>query len=126
MAVSAILSRADTAGGVREMRIEGLAAVTFRREGLLLRVNPLAVRVLRTDHDCAGGAQDSHAVFLHRSIDPEHEHVVAHDLWIVGGEDPIGVPFELILSDSLVRLHWKVAPEAARGPGAMTNLAIHR
>ena len=116
MAVGAILCRADAAGGVREMRIEGLATVTFRREGLLLRVNPLAVRVLRTDHDCAGGAQDSHSVFLHRSVDSEHKHVVAHNLRIVGGEVPIANAFELILCDSLVRLHRKVAAETARGP----------
>ena len=37
------------AAGVRKMRIERLPAVTFRAHGLLLRINPFAIRVLRTD-----------------------------------------------------------------------------
>ena len=46
MAVGAIFGRAGAACRVREMRIERLPAVTFRRERLLLRINPFAVRIL--------------------------------------------------------------------------------
>ena len=69
MAVGAILRRADAAGGVREMRVERLAAVAFRGNGLLLRVNPFAVRVLRADHHRARRTDHGHAVFLHRAVD---------------------------------------------------------
>ena len=51
----------DAAGGVREVRIEGLAAVAFRANGLLLRINPLAIRVLRTDDHRARRADHRHA-----------------------------------------------------------------
>ena len=53
VAIGAVLRRADAAGRVRKMRIECLAAVTFGADGLLLRINPFAVRVLRTDDDRA-------------------------------------------------------------------------
>ena len=97
MAVGAILGRADAAGRVREMRIERLAAVTFGGKCLLLRVNPFAIRVLRTDHDRARRTNHRHAIFLHRAVDAEHENVVAHDLRIVGREIPVGDAFEFIL-----------------------------
>ena len=53
MAVGAVLGRSDAAGGVREVGIERLPAVTFCGDGLLLRVHPFAIRILRTDHDGA-------------------------------------------------------------------------
>src|SRR5207247_1593946 len=46
VAVLAILRRAFAAGRVRQVRVVSLAAVTFRADGLLLRINPLAVGVL--------------------------------------------------------------------------------
>ena len=46
MAIGAILRRAHTARGVREMRIESLPAVAFGRNRLRLRVNPLAILIL--------------------------------------------------------------------------------
>src|SRR5437879_5805379 len=43
VAIGAILRRAHAAGGMWKMRIERLAAVALRRDGLLLRVSPLAI-----------------------------------------------------------------------------------
>src|ERR1700716_3155305 len=126
MTVGAILSRADTRSGVREMRVERLAAITFGRKCLLLGVNPLAVRVLRTDHDRTRGADHGHAVFLYRAVDPEHEDIVAHHLRIVGGKISIGYTFEFILRDALVRFHRQVTTETTRRPRRVTDLAIHR
>src|SRR4051812_22837240 len=45
--IGAILRRPDAAGRVRKMRVERLAAVTFRRKSLSLRIDPFAVRILR-------------------------------------------------------------------------------
>ena len=126
MAVGAILRRADAAGGVREMRIERLAAVAFRGNGLLLRINPFAIGVLRTDHDRARGTEHRHAILLHRAVDAEHENVVAHDLRIVGGEVAVGHAFEFVLRHALVRLHRQMTAETARRPRGVTDLAIHR
>src|SRR2546425_556432 len=53
VAVGAIFRRAHAAGGVREMRIEGLAAITLGRDSLLLGIDPLTIRILRTDDNCA-------------------------------------------------------------------------
>ena len=96
MAVGAILRRADAARGVREMRIERLAAVAFGADGLLLRVNPFAIRVLRADDHRARRTDHRHPVLLHRAVDAEHEDVVAHDLRIVGGEVAVDHAFELV------------------------------
>ena len=46
MAIGAILRRSDADGGVGEMWIERLTAVTFGGERLLLRVNPFAICIL--------------------------------------------------------------------------------
>ena len=51
--VLAIFCRADAAGRVRQMRIVSLTAITFRADGLLLRINPFAICVLRTHDDGA-------------------------------------------------------------------------
>ncbi len=126
MAIGAILRRPDAAGGVREMRVEGLAAVAFGGDGLRLRVDPFAVLVLRTDHDRAGGTDHGHAVLLHRAVDPEHEDVVAHHLRIVGGEVAIHHAFVFVQRHALVRLHRQMATEAARRPRGVADLAIHR
>src|SRR6266404_6161887 len=53
MAVGAILRRAHAAGGVREMGIECLAAVTLGRVGLLLGIHPLTIGILGADDDRA-------------------------------------------------------------------------
>ena len=126
MAVGAILGRADAAGGVREMRIEGLAAVAFGRKRLLLRINPFAIRILRADHDRARGTNHRHPILLHGAVDPEHENVVAHDLRIVGGEIAIGHAFEFVLRHALIRFHRQMTTETACRPRGVTDLAIHR
>src|ERR1700730_12523572 len=116
MAVGAILRRADARSRVREVRVECLAAIAFSRKCLLLRINPFAVRVLRTDDDRARGADHGHAVLLYRAVDAEHEDVVAHHLWVVGSEVSIGHAFEFILRDALVGFHRQVTTETTRGP----------
>ena len=126
MAVGAILGRADAAGGVRKMRIERLAAVAFGGNGLLLRINPFAIRVLRADHDRARRTNHRHAVLLYRAVDAEHENVVAHDLRIVGREIAIGDAFEFIQRHALVRFHRQMTAETTGRPGGVTDLAIHR
>src|SRR5437762_686846 len=126
MAIGAILGRADTRGRMREMRIKRLAAVTFGRKCLLLRINPFAVLILGADHDRARRAYHRHPVFLYGAVDAEHEDVVAYDLWIVGCEISVGDAFEFILRYALVRFHRQMTAETARRPRCMTNLAIHR
>ena len=125
VAVCAVLRRADAARGVGEMRIERLAAVTFRRDRLLLRIYPFAICILRADHDRARRTDHGHPIFFHRAVEPEHENVVAHDLRVVGREIAIGHPFEFVLRDPLVGLHRQVATETARRPGGVADLAIH-
>ena len=66
MTVGAVFRRADAARRVREMRIERLTAVTFGGKCLLLRINPFAIRILRTDDDRARRTNHGHAIFLHR------------------------------------------------------------
>src|SRR5437016_1442729 len=65
-------------------------------------------------------------IFLYRAVDPEHEDVVAHDLWIVGCEISVGDAFEFILRYALVRFHRQMTAETARCPRCVTDLAIHR
>jgi hypothetical protein len=68
------------------MRIVSLAAVTVGADGLLLRINPFAVGVLRTDDDRAGRTQHGEAVAFHRAVNAELERVIADDLRIVARE----------------------------------------
>jgi len=126
MAVLAVLRRPDAARGVREMRIESLAAVAFPGNGLLLRIDPLAIGILRADHDRARGTDHRHAILFHRTIEPEHENVVPHDLRIVGGVISIGHAFEFILRYPLIRFHRQVTAETTRCPRGVTDLTIHR
>src|SRR3954471_12708962 len=46
VAIRAVFRCPDATRGMREMRIERLAAVTFRRDGLGLRVNPFTILIL--------------------------------------------------------------------------------
>src|SRR5260370_11275307 len=108
------------------MRIERLAAVTFGRKCLLLRINPFAVLILRADHDRARRAYYRHPVFLHGAVNAEHEDVVAHDLWIVGREISVGDAFEFILRHTLVRFHRQMTAETSRRPRSLPPLATHR
>ena len=126
MAVGAILCRTYARSRVRKMRIESLAAVTFGRKCLLLRVDPLAICILRADHDRARRSDHGHVISFDRAIDPEHEDIIAYDLRIVGREVPVRDAFELILRDALVSFHGQMTSETTRRPGGVTNLAIHR
>src|SRR5713226_6420213 len=116
MAVGAILGRSNAAGGVREMWIERLTAVSFRRKSLLLRINPFPIRILRADHDRARRANHRHSVFLHRAVDPEHEDVIAYHLRIVSREISVGDAFEFVLGYALVRFHRQMAAETTCRP----------
>src|SRR5437868_15540530 len=125
MAIGAILGRADTRGRMREMRIKRLAAVTFGRKCLLLRIDPFAVLILRADHDRARRAYHRHPIFLHGAVDAEHENVVAHDLWSVGGGLAAHDAFELIQRQPLVRSRRTVTSETTARPGGLTGMASH-
>ena len=83
VAIRTIFRRADAARGVREMRIERLAAIALGADGLLLRINPLAVRVLRADDHGGRRTQNRQAVGLHRAVNAQLENIVAHDLRVV-------------------------------------------
>src|SRR4051794_26327638 len=112
------------AGGMREMWVVSLAAVAIAADRLDLRIDPLAVLVLRGDDDRAGGANHGHSVLFHRPIDAELEDIVADHLRIVAGKVPIDDAFKLILHHPLVRLHREMAAKAARRPGRMADLAV--
>ena len=116
MTVFAILRRADAAGRVRQMRIVSLTTVTFRADGLLLRINPFAIRVLRTHDDRARRTENGEAVALVTRVHAELENVVAHDLRIVAGEIARGRAFKFVRGHALVRTHRQVAAEATRRP----------
>src|SRR5437899_12823154 len=98
------------------MRIECLAAVAFSGDGLLLRVNPFAIRVLRADDDAARRTNHREPIALHRSVDAELEDVVTDDLGIVGGEVARGDAFILVEGCALIRLHRQVTAKATGGP----------
>src|SRR3712207_7106639 len=57
----------------RSVRGEGLARVAFGRDGLLLRVNPFAVLVLRAYQDGRARGGGSYAAARHRAVAGEHE-----------------------------------------------------
>ena len=96
MAVSTVLRCANAARRVWEMRVERLTAVTLSRNGLLLRINPFAIRILRADHDRAGRSNHRHPISLHCAVFAEHENVVTHDLRIVSREVSISYTLEFI------------------------------
>src|SRR4051794_1450018 len=111
MAIGAVLGCSDTAGGVWKVGVERLAAVSFGRKRLLLRIDPFPVRILRAHHPRAGGTDHRHSVLFHRSIDPKHEYVVPDHLRIVGGVIPISNAFEFVLRYSLIGLHRQMTSE---------------
>ena len=123
MAIGAVLGGADAAGRVRKMRIERLAAVAFSGDGLLLRVNPFAIRVLRANDDGARRTNHREPIALHRSVDAELEDVVTDDLGIIRREVARGDPFILVERRALIRLHGQMTAEATGGPRGMADLA---
>ena len=102
--------------GVREVRVEGLAAVPLAGDGLLLRVDPLAVQVLRAHQHRARRAHGRDAVPLHGPVAPQHEDVVAQHLVVV--LRPVAREVALVVEQrpALVGAHGQVAAEAARHP----------
>ena len=124
MAFGAVLCSAYAARGVCEMRVVSLPRVALGAHCLLLRIHPLAVPGLRTDNDGGRRTQHGEAMVFCGGIHAELKHIVAHDLWIVGGEIALQHTLEFILWHALVGLHWQVAAEARSCPTCVANLAV--
>ncbi len=88
----------------------------------MLGINPLAIRVLRTDEHRARRTNHRQAMVFYRSVESEHEDIIAQHLWIVRGEVASGKSFEFVGRDALIGPHRKVAAKARGRPGGMTNL----
>ena len=80
---SAQPSRLLRAHGVGHVGRERGSREAARRGGLLLRVDPLAVLVLRGDEDRAGRARGGDAVLRHRAVLGQEVDVVAQGLEVV-------------------------------------------
>ena len=124
MAVAATLGL-GLALGVRIVRIHGLRAVARRRDRRLLHIDPLAVGVLRRQHQRRGRAHRRDLPALGRSAQPEHEDVLARHLRVVGGVVAglaalIAVPCGL-----RVGLDRHMAAAATRGPRGVAGIALH-
>ena len=113
------------AHGVRHKRAEGRAAESFGGNSLLHVINPVAILILRTDHDGARGTHRGHAMAGHRAIDSEHETVVAQYLKIVAGPVARGQAFVVQHGLALVGHHRKMAAETIRGPGGVAGITGH-
>src|SRR6185369_17726233 len=113
------------AHGVGHVGREGRPAEPARRRRLLLRVEPLAVLVLRGDDDGAGGAGGGDAVAADRAVLGQEVDVVAQGLEVVGS--PVAADATLVVQVRLllVRLHGEVAAEATRRPRGVAGEAAH-
>ena len=116
MAIRAILRRANTACRVRKVRVKSLAAVAFGTHRLLLRIDPVAVLVLRTDNNRTRRPDDGEPVLFNGAVDAKHEYIVAHDLRIVSRKIAVNDSFELIQRHPLIRLHREMTAKTARRP----------
>ena len=125
MAVRAIFRRARSAGRVRKVRIKRLPAVSVAAHGLLLRIEPVPVLVLRTDDHRTRRTDHRQPVLLHRAINAKHEHIVPDDLRVISREIAVKSALKLVQRHTLVGLHRKMAAETARRPRGMADLAIH-
>ncbi len=114
------------ANGVRHEGAESLAGKTGSGNSLLRVVEPVAVRVLRTDENRAGRARGGDAMAGDGAVDAEHVDVVAKDLKIVAGVVARGEAF--IVEHGLARVggHLQVAAEAGGRPGGVAGVAGHR
>ena len=110
---------------VRVVRRHRLRAVAGCRDRRLLGVDPLAVDVLRAQHQRRGGAHRRDLVVLDRAVDAEHVDVVARDLRVVGRVVAREAALVAVALGAPVRLDRKVAAAAARGPRAMAGVAQH-
>ena len=114
------------ANRVRNERAERLAGKAGCGNGLLRVVEPVAVRILRTDEDGAGRARGGDAMAGDGAVDAEHVDVVAKDLKIVAGVVARGEPF--VVEHGLARVggHLQMAAEAGGRPGRVAGVASHR
>ena len=113
------------AHGVGHVGRERRAAEAARGRRLLLRVDPLAVLVLRGDDDGAGGAGGGDAVAADRAVLGQEVDVVAQGLEVVGR--PVAAVPALVVQVRLllVGLLREVAAEAARRPRGVAGEAAH-
>ena len=68
---------------MREIRAERGSGKSLGRYGLLLRIDAIAIGVLRTDHHRASRPHRHNLVVLDGGIDAEHVDVVAEGLIVV-------------------------------------------
>ncbi len=123
MAVRAHLGLAPSADRVRVEGRERGAGEPLRGDGLLLRVEPLAVLVLRVDQHRARGADRRHVVAVRGRVVAQHEDVVAQRLEVVLGVVARVGALEVEVGLLAVRRHRQVAAEARRDPGGVARLA---
>ena len=84
MAVAALFGFPGADGVGNESAVT-LAGKSRRGDGLLLVIEPVAVRILRTYEDRATGTRGSDAMSGDGAVDAQHINVVAQDLEIVAG-----------------------------------------
>ena len=106
----------SSANGVRDVGAEGLAAEARRGDGLLLLIEPVAVRVLRADDNCAGTSDRRDLVAGDGAVDAEHVDVVAQHHEVVVGVVARGLAFVVQHGGLLVGGHGEMAAEAGGGP----------
>jgi hypothetical protein len=104
---------------------ERLTAEAFGGDRLLLRIDPFAVLILRTDEDggARGGGRD--AMSRHGAVFGEHENVVAQDLEVISRVVARLVALVVAVGHLAVRLHREVAAEATRHPRRVAGEAGH-
>src|SRR5262249_34601343 len=125
MTICAVLSRADAAGSMWEMRIKSLPTVAFGANRLLLRINPFPIGILGTNDYRTRRTDHRHTVFLYRSVNSEHEDIISNDLWVVGREISLRDSLELVYRDALICLHRQMTTKPACRPRGVTDLAVH-
>src|SRR5215813_10144119 len=94
---------------VRKVRAERLTAIALFRNRLLLRINPFAILILRTDKYCTRRPHRRVAAASNAPVTTKKKHVVAQSLKIVGS--PVAqLRFTLVVQHRslLVRLHLKM------------------
>src|SRR5271170_1153811 len=104
---------------------ESLPAETGRRHSLLCLVDPVAIRILRTDYYGACRAHRRDFVACHRAINTEHVHIIAQHLKVICGPVACSHSFVMQHRHLLVRTHGEVAAETRGRPGRVAALAGH-
>src|SRR5580700_6503226 len=124
MTVAALL-RFFGANGVRNECAEGLPGESRSGNSLLRVVEPVAVRILRTYEDGAGGARGGDAMAGDSAVDAEHVDVVAKDLKIVAGIVARGKAFVVKHGLAGVGRHLQMTAEAGGCPRRVAGVASH-